>query len=111
MASYISQPFKATYRFAYDRPAYFWSLVIGFAGPVYVLVMPPILKKFGHVKPEAIPYTYPSKSQYMAVIFVNFRVDHMQLVSQYNLGSRYFIYVVILVPNRPRRPTVGYEDP
>ncbi|CAG8509713.1 2502_t:CDS:2 [Ambispora leptoticha] len=74
MASFISQPFKATYRFAYDRPAYFWSLVIGFVGPVYVLVMPPIQRKYGRVKPESIPYTYP-------------------------------------MPNRPRRPTVGYEDP
>ncbi|KAG9301947.1 hypothetical protein G9A89_020991 [Geosiphon pyriformis] len=71
--SSITKPFRVTRQFAHEKPTYFWSLLVGTAGPLAVLIVPPIQKRIGHVRPERPPITYP-------------------------------------MPQRPRRPTYGYED-
>ncbi|TLS22122.1 uncharacterized protein PpBr36_09223 [Pyricularia pennisetigena] len=44
---------------ARERPAYFWSVVIGSMGPVTLLVVPPIRYRLGDVDAPEIPMTYP----------------------------------------------------
>ncbi|KAI0906359.1 hypothetical protein F4823DRAFT_565866 [Ustulina deusta] len=44
---------------ARERPAYFWSCIIGGSGPVILLTVPPTLKKLGYERAKPIPMTYP----------------------------------------------------
>ncbi|KAI1154065.1 hypothetical protein F4825DRAFT_448856 [Nemania diffusa] len=44
---------------ARERPAYFWSLAIGSAGPVTLFTVPPILRSLGYVRAPPVPSTYP----------------------------------------------------
>ncbi|KAI0535314.1 hypothetical protein GGR58DRAFT_448106 [Xylaria digitata] len=44
---------------AREKPAFFWSCVIGGAGPVILLTVPPLLKKLGYERAAPIPMTYP----------------------------------------------------
>lgn len=46
---------------SHERPAYFWSILIGSMGPVTMVGIPPVRKYFGDVDPEPIPLSYPSK--------------------------------------------------
>ncbi|KAK8846704.1 hypothetical protein IAR55_005791 [Kwoniella newhampshirensis] len=67
--------YRTVQRVAHESPVIFWSLALGFAGPIAVVVVPPVRKSlFGYKAPERIPTTFP-------------------------------------VPNRPRQPVSGYEDP
>jgi hypothetical protein len=43
-----------------EKPAIFWSIVIGAAGPISVPIIPPIRHYFGDVDAPQIPVTYPS---------------------------------------------------
>lgn len=43
-----------------EKPAIFYSLIIGSTGPVMLFAVPPIRRAFGDVDPETIPLTYPS---------------------------------------------------
>ncbi|KAI0837981.1 NADH-ubiquinone oxidoreductase 9.5 kDa subunit [Hypoxylon sp. FL0890] len=47
---------------ARERPAYFYSVIIGAAGPVILFTVPPMLKRFGYERANPIPMTYPSTS-------------------------------------------------
>ncbi|KAF2197991.1 NADH-ubiquinone oxidoreductase 9.5 kDa subunit [Delitschia confertaspora ATCC 74209] len=42
-----------------QKPAYFWSIVIGSMGPLSFVVAPPIRRFFGDEKRPTIPLTYP----------------------------------------------------
>ncbi|KAL1872284.1 hypothetical protein VTK73DRAFT_1666 [Phialemonium thermophilum] len=44
---------------ARERPAYFWSVIIGAAGPVCLAVVPPIRRALGDEDAPPIPLTYP----------------------------------------------------
>ncbi|CAH1755847.1 13129_t:CDS:2 [Entrophospora sp. SA101] len=82
MASFFSRQINFLKKSAEERPAYFWSLAIGFIGPIGVLVIPDIRRKyFGYEPPLPFPTTYPSK----------FKIQE-ELI-------------------RPRNPPIGYEDP
>lgn len=43
-----------------ERPALFWSCVIGALGPVTLVAVPPIRHAFGDYDAKPIPTTYPS---------------------------------------------------
>jgi hypothetical protein len=45
---------------ARERPALFWSVIIGAAGPVAMPIVPPIRYYFGDVDAPPVPVTYPS---------------------------------------------------
>jgi len=45
-----------------EKPAYFWSVVIGSLGPVSMVVVPPIRRAFGDFDAPPIPLTYPSRA-------------------------------------------------
>ncbi|KAG6156659.1 hypothetical protein E4U35_001969 [Claviceps purpurea] len=42
-----------------ERPALYWSVIIGLAGPVVMVVVPPVRRYFGDVDPAPVPLTYP----------------------------------------------------
>lgn len=46
-----------------ERPALFWSCILGGAGPVMLAVVPPIRRRFGDYDAKPIPQTYPSTSR------------------------------------------------
>ncbi|KAG2122775.1 N19M, NADH-ubiquinone oxidoreductase 9.5 kDa subunit [Suillus clintonianus] len=63
MASIIS-PFRRGYRhlqyLAHEQPVIFYSCVLGLAGPVLALSVPPIRRNwFGYTPAQPIPTTYP----------------------------------------------------
>ncbi|EED17552.1 NADH-ubiquinone oxidoreductase 9.5 kDa subunit, putative [Talaromyces stipitatus ATCC 10500] len=47
---------------SHEKPAIFYSIVLGSFGPVSLAVVPPIRRYFGDVDPETIPLSYPSFS-------------------------------------------------
>ncbi|KAK0703519.1 hypothetical protein B0T26DRAFT_731751 [Lasiosphaeria miniovina] len=44
---------------ARERPAYFYSVVIGAAGPLMLVVVPPLRRRLGDEDAPMIPLTYP----------------------------------------------------
>lgn len=59
--SFWSTPLRYFRWASHERPAYFWSILIGSTGPVAMVGIPPVRKYFGDVDPEPIPLSYPSK--------------------------------------------------
>ncbi|PWN31050.1 hypothetical protein BDZ90DRAFT_277458 [Jaminaea rosea] len=60
----IFGPLRGTYRYlqrcAHEQPVIFYSLAIGWIGPVAVITVPSFRKNYlGWVPPEAVPTTYP----------------------------------------------------
>ena len=51
---------------ARNKPAIFWSIVVGSVGPVMALVVPPVRARFGDGPRPQIPLTYPSESPWPA---------------------------------------------
>jgi len=49
---------------SHERPAIFYSMVIGSLGPIITIVAPPLRKRYGDGPRPKIPLTYPSKSTY-----------------------------------------------
>ncbi|KIM31684.1 hypothetical protein M408DRAFT_327148 [Serendipita vermifera MAFF 305830] len=52
--------YRALQRHAHESPVYFYSILIGAAGPVALAVVPPIRRRFGYEPPEYIPTSYPT---------------------------------------------------
>ncbi|KAG8763615.1 hypothetical protein FRC11_000225 [Ceratobasidium sp. 423] len=46
-------------RQAHENPTIVWSIAIGAAGPLAVIVVPPVRRRFGWVPDERIPTSYP----------------------------------------------------
>ncbi|KAI0402482.1 hypothetical protein F4802DRAFT_600085 [Xylaria palmicola] len=44
---------------AREKPAFFWSCIIGGAGPLILATVPPTLKRLGYERARPIPMTYP----------------------------------------------------
>lgn len=57
---FFSQPFRYLRWAAIEKPAIFYSIVIGSLGPVTIFVVPPIRTMLGDPKRPEIPLTYPS---------------------------------------------------
>ncbi|CAG8604991.1 10166_t:CDS:2 [Paraglomus brasilianum] len=65
MTTFVQHPIKYLRYAAREKPSYFWSLVLGIAGPVAVIAVPKIRKDyFGYVPPESWPKSYPRKLAY-----------------------------------------------
>lgn len=47
---------------SHEKPAIFYSIILGSLGPVAMVTIPPIRSYFGDSDPPPIPLTYPSKS-------------------------------------------------
>lgn len=57
-----STPLKYCRWAARERPALFWSFILGAAGPLTMPIIPPIRRALGDVDPAPIPVTYPGES-------------------------------------------------
>ena len=55
------QPLRYMHWASVERPAIFWSCVVGCIGPIMVVTVPPIRRYFGDGERPPIPMTYPSK--------------------------------------------------
>ncbi|KAJ8122129.1 hypothetical protein ONZ43_g1598 [Nemania bipapillata] len=44
---------------ARERPAFFWSIIIGGLGPIMALTVPPIRMRLGYAPSPKVPMTYP----------------------------------------------------
>lgn len=57
---FFRQPLRYMKWAAYNKPAYFYSVIVGCVGPVLVVTVPPIRRYFGDDQIPMIPQTYPS---------------------------------------------------
>lgn len=60
---FFKQPLRYLKWASINKPAYFYSCVVGLTGPVLVVVVPPIREYMGDEKRSKIPQTYPSMFQ------------------------------------------------
>ncbi|KZF23053.1 hypothetical protein L228DRAFT_268416 [Xylona heveae TC161] len=54
-----SQPFRYMRWASHEKPAIFYSIVVGSLGPVLMVVVPPVRRALGDGPRERIPLTYP----------------------------------------------------
>ncbi|KAI1403228.1 NADH-ubiquinone oxidoreductase 9.5 kDa subunit [Hypoxylon fuscum] len=47
---------------AREKPAFFWSVIIGATGPLMLATIPPISTRLGYERSPPIPMTYPIPS-------------------------------------------------
>lgn len=59
---FFSTPLRYMRWAAHEKPAIFFSLLIGTTGPVLLASLPPIRRALGDVDPNPIPLSYPGKS-------------------------------------------------
>jgi hypothetical protein len=77
---------------ARERPALFWSVIIGAAGPVAMPIVPPIRHYFGDIDAPPVPVTYPSA--------------FLSSASMPTSNTR----LTYTVPSGPRKQLTGYDD-
>ncbi|KAI9676042.1 MAG: hypothetical protein M1817_000785 [Caeruleum heppii] len=56
---FFQQPLRYLHWASIEKPAIFYSLILGSLGPVAMLVVPPLRQRFGDGRRERIPGTYP----------------------------------------------------
>jgi len=78
---------------AVEKPAIFWSIVIGSIGPVLVVTVPPIRNRLGDPKRPEIPLSYPSAP------FLPTKTE----LADANIEG-------FTVPPGPRQQLKGYDD-
>lgn len=82
---------------AIEKPAIFFSIVVGSIGPVLVLTVPKIRHRLGDGPRPQIPLTYPST-----------------LMHQFDCKSQQRLQLLMnvfrAVPSGPRKPLSGYDD-
>jgi hypothetical protein len=59
-----AQPIKYLRWSSHEKPALFWSCIIGVIGPISMVVVPPIREYYGDKRRPLIPLTYPSTYKY-----------------------------------------------
>lgn len=57
---FFQQPLRYLKWASINKPAYFYSIIVGLTGPVMVLTVPPIRRYMGEEQIPKIPLTYPS---------------------------------------------------
>lgn len=87
---------------SHERPAYFYSMLIGACGPVALVTLPPIRRFLGDVDPAPIPLSYPSMYHARPSGLTNTRGTKP---GRSSLTSR-----VSIVPPGPRKIPEGYDD-
>ncbi|KAL7341027.1 hypothetical protein BJY59DRAFT_649371 [Rhodotorula toruloides] len=106
-------------RSAHEQPAIFYSLALGAVGPVLVVAVPPIRKRyFGYKPAERIPQSYPRTSSFLSCSSnaEKGRADPFPLRRPSSLRlhadstSSRSLSPADTVPSRPRQATEGYED-
>ncbi|PGH16768.1 hypothetical protein AJ80_05083 [Polytolypa hystricis UAMH7299] len=57
--TFWSTPLRYLRWASHERPAIFYSIILGTMGPVCLVTIPPVRRYFGDTKPAPIPLTYP----------------------------------------------------
>lgn len=60
-ARFWGQPIRYLRWASYEKPAIFWSIILGSFGPVALFGLPPLRRYIGDEDPSLIPHTYPGK--------------------------------------------------
>jgi hypothetical protein len=60
-ANFWSSPIRYLRWASYEKPALFWSVVIGSMGPPLVYVLPIVRRRFGDEDPPFVPHSYPGE--------------------------------------------------
>lgn len=99
-----STPLKYCRWAAREKPALFWSVVIGAAGPLAMPIGPPLRRWLGDVDPAPVPVTYPGAF----CLSLPFHHTTHEALIQYlrnvaNMASD-------VVPAGPRKKLTGYDD-
>jgi hypothetical protein len=61
---FFSQPLRYLKWASINKPAYFYSIVVGCAGPAIVFTVPPMRRYMGYERASKIPQTYPGMSDW-----------------------------------------------
>jgi len=56
---FFKQPFRYLKWASINKPAYFYSICVGLAGPAIVFTVPPLRRYMGYERTSKIPQTYP----------------------------------------------------
>lgn len=56
---FFQQPLRYLHWASVNKPAYFFSIIVGLTGPVLVLTVPPVRRYMGEEQIAKIPMTYP----------------------------------------------------
>lgn len=59
--TFWSSPIRYLKWASYEKPAIFYSVILGCMGPVALVVIPPMRRWAGDQNPPMVPLTYPSK--------------------------------------------------
>jgi len=60
-ATFWSGPIRYMKWASYEKPAIFWSVIVGAMGPAALVVVPPMRRWAGDETPKRIPLTYPGE--------------------------------------------------
>jgi hypothetical protein len=100
--AFWSTPLRYLRWASYEKPAIFYSIVVGSFGPVALVTLPPIRRYFGDVDPEPIPLTYPGKR--------NLLLEGRQWKCLYSGTIDMLILYREIVPGGPRVIPKGFDD-
>jgi hypothetical protein len=56
---FYQQPIRYLRWASHNKPAYFYSIIVGLMGPAIMVVAPPVRRYFGDGPRAKIPMTYP----------------------------------------------------
>ncbi|KAI9753070.1 MAG: hypothetical protein M4579_005342 [Chaenotheca gracillima] len=56
---FFQTPFRYLKWASHEKPAIFYSIIVGCVGPAMILTVPPLRRQFGYERRETIPLTYP----------------------------------------------------
>lgn len=59
--TFWSSPIRYLKWASYEKPAIFYSVVLGLMGPAAFVVVPPLRRMAGDENPTKVPLTYPGK--------------------------------------------------
>jgi hypothetical protein len=60
---FFQQPLRYLKWASINKPAYFYSIIVGCVGPIMVVTVPPIRRYMGEEQRPKIPLTYPGTSR------------------------------------------------
>lgn len=109
-----SAPLKYCSWAARERPALFWSVIIGGAGPLLMPIVPPIRHYFGDIDPAPVPVTYPgaffssTRAVCPAPMGSSSPASILFLSRETPVEANYLCPHI--VPNGARKQLTGYDD-
>jgi len=113
--TFWSSPIRYLRWAAHEKPAIFWSFVVGGLGPVSVAVVPTLRRYVGDEDPARIPLTYPGELGRNLSCVALERRAWMWADKENDMGNPSRKPVangsVLTVPKGPRKIPQGFDDP